>query len=300
MDLRYPIREEHGKVTKVLSSISILGLFAVAGIIVLLITGTLGPASDNRLLILSLAIVGFICLGSILVTPWVRYLEQGKHKTLAWIFTAFVIVCVILWIVGSFIVNGLIDKINAETITEGYAVGTIKFVRITLIITLQFIAANFIASNMLRYGTRMIPFQIVAYISYAYVDYWLSMLLSAISLPKVDGKYDIQLNTWVTDIIFKRISWTLLILAFVWIIVANTIISSIQKNNDTQQNENSQVWRTQMMKKKTTKKAARKPAAKKSTKKVVRKPVKKVAKKKAAKKPAAKKKVVAKRKGKRK
>ncbi|MBR4745723.1 MAG: SHOCT domain-containing protein [Clostridia bacterium] len=222
-----------GKVSKLLMQTAILGLFAVAGVIVLLITGSLGKAADNRGLILALAIFGFICLGSLLALPWVRYLERGKYKIVSWVFAAFVIVCVLLWIIASFVVNGLINKIINETITDTYAFNTIIFVRIVLIITLQFVAANFIAGNVLRYGKKMIVFQGIAYFSYAYIDMWLSCLLSIIVLVnKGGGDYELSYSPGLKDFVFTRWVWTLALVALVWVIVSNTIISNTNKNGD--------------------------------------------------------------------
>ena len=221
-----------GKVSKLLTQISILGLFAIAGVITLIITGALGKAADNRGLILGLALFGFVCLGSLLALPWVRYLERGKYKVLSWVFTGFVILCVLLWIIASFVVNGLINRIIAETITERYGANTIIFVQIVLIITLQFVAANFIASNVLRYGKKMIAFQAIAYFSYVYIDLWLSCLLSIFVLQNKDGKYDLVFNGGLKNFVFTRWVWTLAIIALVWVIVSNSIISNTNKNGD--------------------------------------------------------------------
>ena len=225
-----------GKVTKFLTQTSILGLFAVAGVIVLLITGALGKASDNRGLILFLALFGFICLASILATPWVRNLERDKYKVLSWIFVGFLAFCLVLWFIASFVVNGLINRVVAGTITDTYAFNTIVFVRIVLIITLQFVAANFIASNILRYGKKMIAFQGIAYFSYLYIDIWLSCLLGVIALVKKDGKYDVGINGELATFVFTRWVWTLAIIALVWVIVSNTIINSTNKNGELRAN----------------------------------------------------------------
>lgn len=221
-----------GKISKLLMQIAILGLFAVAGVIVLLITGALGRAADNRGLILALAIFGFICLGALLALPWVRYLERGKYKIVSWIFTGFVIFCVLLWIIASFVVNGLINRVIAETITDAYGYNTVIFVRIVLIITLQFVAANFIAGNVLRYGKKMVVFQGIAYFSYVYIDMWLSCLLSIFVLGKKNGEYTLTYSEGLSDFVFTRWVWTLAVVALVWVIVSNTIISNTNKNGD--------------------------------------------------------------------
>ena len=225
-----------GKVTKFLTQTSILGLFAVAGVIVLLITGALGTVGQNRGLILFLALFGFICLASILATPWVRNLERDKHKILSWIFVGFLALCLILWFIASFVVNGLINRVVAGTITDAYAFNTIVFVRIVLIITLQFVAANFIASNVLRYGKKMIAFQGVAYFSYVYIDLWLSGLMSMVMLTKDGGKYELGINGGLKEIVLARWAWTLAIIALVWVIVSNTIINSTNKNGELRAN----------------------------------------------------------------
>ena len=223
-----------GNVTKILNQISILGLFAVAGIIVLMLTGALVA---NRGLIVALAVFGFICLGSILATPWVRYLERGKYKTLSWVFVGFIILCVLLWIIGTFVVNTLIIRINANTATESFAYGVVQFLRITLVITLQFITANFISTNVIRYGKRMIVFQGIAYASYAYADLYLSMLACCFVIKNVGGKAELYKVPAITDFVFARLAWTLLILALVWIIVANTIVNNTNKNGELRRND---------------------------------------------------------------
>ena len=219
--MRKPKDEKEGPVYKILTNVAIIGLFIAAGILVV----GLVSRSFNRWTTLALLIVAIICLGLLLLLPWIRKVENKKSLVLSWTFVGFTCACVVLWIISAILIILIYDKSANGTITEGFGRGCIIFFQIAIIISLQFVLAQVVASTIMRYQKKYMPFQIVMYISYAFADFWLTCLALCI---RFSG----------TDIVFSHGLWAFLAspgvyttfaVALVYCLLSSAVINSIEK-----------------------------------------------------------------------
>lgn len=203
---------------KLLSNISIVGLFLAVGLFVLSIMGLL---KFNAGISVTIAIIMIICACSLMLLPWIKNLENKKMLVLSNIFIVITIICGILWIVSAImIVNTVAEK-------EPIDLARLSFLRTSLIITVQFLTATTIAGTIMKYKKTMIPFQIVYYVSLAYLDFFITCLLSGLVLYP-----ELKFNTAILGLIFNKITITLFVLAIFYVLLSGSIIKAIDRRKN--------------------------------------------------------------------
>ncbi len=227
-----PSPNKKGKWTRILSSGGVVGLFASVGLIVLAVTS---PLSFSPGVLCAVAVIACLCIGCALATPWVNYLETKQHVKLSWIFLGFVIGCTLLWVVSCFVVLAMYNRIKANGGMESI-VGLMWFIRIALVITFQFITSTFIASNIIKYGKKMIAFQVIAYISNLFVDVYFTMAAFALNFNL--AKKTITFNTSIAEALISPTMLTLIALALAYVLLSNSIIKRINGETTGSYNRN--------------------------------------------------------------
>ena len=210
-----------GKLQKILSVTSIVGLFVVVGLLILMITGIIPwslPIVDILL------IFGILCLGCVSCLGTVRYFNQSKKQDIAiWCVVGFTALTCLLWIIFVFVGQAFITAaVNGEEMGAGL-IPIWNFAKIVILLTIITFMGNLVIGNICVLKKRMIPFQVVMYISNAIVCIWLAILVLSINLSTENG-----LRVGAT-FLFGRFPLTLFILAAAFTSVASGIIKSIQK-----------------------------------------------------------------------
>lgn len=233
------LKPEGGKIYKIINSCAIVGLFVAVGIFVLMITGTIEWSSAMVGFTLAIAIICFCCL---LALPWVRKLEQGDFKIMAYVFLGLVALCCILWVIADIVVikqyraikYALNNDITSEE-SEKFAKGLLKalnYLKFTTFVTIQFSVASFIASVILKLRKTLIPFQAIAYASYAVCDFWISGLMLSIKINAdvsfSDGSMKFgdvfSANESFIKFLVSRAMLTVLLLAIAYVVISNVVI----------------------------------------------------------------------------
>ena len=212
-----------------IQTISIVGLFIAVGIIVLSSVGSFKLSSG---LIQFIGIIAVICLCGLMSLVWARNLERGKAKVVSIVFLG-IFVC-ILWIIAICVVMGLVRK--GDTISEKELANTLRFIKIVLIISVQFICGTTIGSVITRYGKSMLVFQVIMYISNIIVDLYVSGWLL---LFKIDGT-DIAFNSssGLFSFLTSSAVYPIAILALAYVSLSNSIIKRIELKRQKYQIEN--------------------------------------------------------------
>lgn len=201
--------KNNNKIKRFLSSISIFGFFAIAAVLVFAFVGSI---KLNTVIVEILIAVAFICVGLIFALPWFDKMDTKLGKIFAIIFLSLIAVCVVLWIVCEIlIVQVVLDG-------KGFPTAVYNLIRVSLIITIQFLVASTIASIVLRFKNTMIAFQVVTYLSYLYIDFWFTYVIACASI--INGKFKFI----GSDFIISKIILALLLLAFVYIGISSTVI----------------------------------------------------------------------------
>lgn len=199
---------------RLLQNIALVGIMLVIGLVVVFVTGAV-PV--NNILIEFTIIIGLLLLGVLLVLPWAKYLEQKQYKIVSLVFLIAVAVCVVLWIICTAIIFHAYRAKNIEDLS------IINLVRVTLIISFQVIVASFIGKFIIKYQAKYVPFQVIAYLSIIYVDFFLSTLLCGIKV--LPGEINYSPSVWN----FIAGQWPFLMLACVYLGVVYGVITNSRK-----------------------------------------------------------------------
>ena len=201
---------------KLLQNVAVVGLFLVVGLGVLFGTNLL-PRTSYAIEFTFIA--GLLLLGILIVLPWAKYLEQKEYKIVSLVFLIATAICVILWELSTILI------FSAYRNQTGNA-GIIQLVRITLVISIQVIIASFIGKFIIKYHAKYIPFQVIAYMSMLFLDFYLSTLLFGIQI----GTDEITFSSNVSNLLFhNRVILGFLILSAVYLGVAYGVINEARK-----------------------------------------------------------------------
>ncbi|MCR5553260.1 MAG: SHOCT domain-containing protein [bacterium] len=206
-----------GKAYKILSACAITGVFAAFGLLVFAITGFFHLDAILVGLIVSVITAS---LGIITILPWVRRIEKGELKKMSIVFISLIGVCILLWFVSVWTVV-ILFKTQSESI--GALVFVFNLIKATIVISAQLIVSSTIANVILKYKTTFIPFQIVTYLSYIFIDVYLCILLFSLVVTNE--------TVYVSDaigVLGNRYMITFLILSFVYSAVSSGIMKSIE------------------------------------------------------------------------
>ena len=235
-------KRKGGQVYRFVNTTSIIGLFAAITIIVLMITKTI-PWSANFIGIV--AAIAILCFSCILALPWIRKIENNEFKILSYVFLGLVAASCILWIIADIVIISQYKTIKAAILAENLTeeenleiisglFRTLNFLKVTMFLTIQFSVASFIATTITRYRKTMIPFQAIAYASYAFVDFWTSGMLFSFSINSNLKKFQnvgldkamdeiFHLNVDFVKFLTNKVVLTILFLAVVYVAISNAI-----------------------------------------------------------------------------
>lgn len=199
---------------KLLQNVAVIGLFLVIGLIVLFMTRML----PFKLGVVEFTVcVGLALIGILMVLPWAKYMEQKEYKIVSLVFLIGTGVCVLLWEISTLIICHAIR-------VDHMSLGLAHLVRITLLISMQVVIANFIGKYLIKYRNKYIPFQAITYLSLIYIDLWLSILMFGVS---INNGFKVAPETM--SIVWNRIAGSLMILACAYVAVATGVITNARK-----------------------------------------------------------------------
>lgn len=201
---------------KLLQNIAVIGLIMVIGLVALFVTGVL-PRTLGAIELTTM--VGLALFGILLILPWANYYNQNRYKILSLSFLIATSICILLWEIATLVIFGALHK-------QAGSMGILHFVRITVFLSMQVIIASGICSCVIKFYKKYIPFQVVIYLSLAYIDFYLSTLLFGVIL----NAGEIDFSTKVRDLLFfNPIVRALMILAVVYLVSFFGIITNSRK-----------------------------------------------------------------------
>ena len=206
---------EGGKLYKTLVSIAIGGVFLAAGILTLGFTGTF---KLSAWLFGVVGMIAILCLGLVSILPWIRKIEKGEFKKVAITFICVIAACALLWIVCDWLLVAIF-----KNPTAGSATALFWFVKFAIILSLQLMVADIIAAFRLKYGNSFLPFQIITYCSYAFIDFYFTFLLVCVNL--IGDKLEVSP---AFAFLGNQFMITLVALAFVYAIISSSIIKRVE------------------------------------------------------------------------
>ena len=205
--------ESGGTLYKILTTVSIVGIFIAAGILVLAATQVFKLSAG---LFGTVAMIGILCLALVSMLPWVRRFERNENKPVAIAFMSVISACAVLWIVSDWLIVAMV--------TSGVGgVALLWFVKIAIILSLQLMVADVVAVMVLRFGKTYLPFQIITYLSYAFIDFYVTFLLCCIHINGGDIQVGPAFGVFGSKAMIALIS-----LAVVFAAISSSILRFIQ------------------------------------------------------------------------
>lgn len=213
-----------GKIYKTVRLAAIIGTFVAIAVFVF---GIMGFFTMNSTVTGVLITVGIICFGCLIALPWLRVLERKDlkaFKIVSLVFLAFTVVCVLLWIVCGWQLIALYNKAKTDDFAPDSLATTLKVIQAALIISIQFFVASAVATSIIKFRKTMLPFQIIAFISYAFLDFIVSFALCCIII-KSDG-FDISDKI---SLLNNKLVLTLGIIAIIYSAIAQSVMTNIER-----------------------------------------------------------------------
>ena len=209
----------HGKLYRALSTAAYVGVFAAVGILVVTLTSSL--KIDNAYVWGAIANVAFLSIGIISALPWIRRIENREYKVASIVFASFIAACVVLWSICLWIVVNMVAQHDLSSLDW-----FLQFLRIAIIVSLQLIVSTFVGNVLIKCGKTMIILQIISYLSYLFVDFYLSFVAFCIVIDPGSSN-PIRINDSI-GFLGKPAMITIFALALVYTFIAKFIMRSIE------------------------------------------------------------------------
>lgn len=183
-DLALAPKANDGKLYRLVQLLAI-SVFLIAVVLIILEIFQILPMSANANgVVFSIGVVG---LGGMVALPWVRVFEGFKDKRYritAIVFLSIAGVCVILWIICVWLIIGLVKQVTTDmdlSILKNL-IRSLNTIRASIIVSLQFVVASYIAKNIIKYNKTLLPYQVLAGLSQLFIDFFVCLVLTAITI----------------------------------------------------------------------------------------------------------------------
>ena len=209
--------EPHSKLYKLLMWFSVAGLFITFAVLVLGFTKAIALSSGIVLLV---CIILILCLGVLISLPWIRHLEKKEFKIPSIVFLAFNALTVVLLIVCAFLIWNMYKGYKDGNDIFQYTKSLTTF-QVVFVITLQTTVATIIGTQYLRYQKKWLPLQIIIYVAYVFVDFYVTFAICCLRFQH--GEDWLALSGGV-NFLTNKLVLTLLGLAAAYALFANSLI----------------------------------------------------------------------------
>jgi len=217
----YELYDRPSKMYKTVSNISIAGVFIACTILVFAFAGYFKLTPFVFGLVGTIFIICFACL---FILPWVRIYEKYEFKKTSLIFMISLMVCAVLWAICLYMGIDVFNKIAADSDKALSAtISTVNIIKFTLIATVQILIASFVGQTIVKYRKTLVPFQIITYISYLFVDFYITFLLVCVQL-NTEG---LSINEHIS-ILGNRLILTLFALSLVFMAISSVVIKRME------------------------------------------------------------------------
>lgn len=204
-----------GKVYRILATISMLGIFLAAGILVL--SGT-GVFEISAAIFGTVAMIGILCLAITAVLPWVQRIEKNENKIVSIVFISVIAACAVLWIVCDWLIVAIVTNHNA-------GIALLWSIKIAIILSLQLMVADVVAAMLIRFKKTFLILQCITYFSFVFIDFYFTFLVCCIRIVGEEVKISDAFAFLGSPAMI-----TLIVLAFVYASISNFILKRMQQS----------------------------------------------------------------------
>ena len=224
-DADIAVKSNDGKIYKIVQLTTIIVLIVAVAVLVFEMFGVFDINSTANGLIVSVGVLG---IGGMNELPWVRIFERftdKRFKITAIVFMAFVGLCVVLWIVCVWQIVGIVNSAAGDGFEQSFkdVLNMFETIRVVLIVSLQFMVASGVTMNIVKYRRTLIPYQVMSGVANLYIDFYLSLLLTAFTITPQGDFIKAPTAEWVNSPALGALFWiSLILLIIVGIVFART------------------------------------------------------------------------------
>ncbi len=209
----------HEKLYRLIQTIAVIGLFASVALAIMMSFKVLPYSTATLSIVLVVLVISASCM---MVLPWVKQLSKGEFKILCYVMFGVAAASCILWtadvIVGVNMVNTIQDSSSAAAISQ------LRFLKVSLILSFQFIVACSVASFVVKYRKTMVAFQVITYISNLYIDFYGSYALACIKITN-DGLSFVGSTAFIGN----KFAIMFAVMALAFVSISNAVIRSMDR-----------------------------------------------------------------------
>ena len=218
-----------GKIYRLVQLLAISAFLIAVVLVILEIFQILPMSANTNGVVFSIGVLG---AGGMIALPWVRVFEVFKekpYKITAIVFLALAGVCVILWIICVWLIIGLIKKAimnDVDISIINSLVNSLNAIRASLIVSLQFVVASYVAKNVIKYKKTLLPYQIMAGLSQLFIDAFLCIVLTALTITTEGVEF-----SKTAILLTNRWTWALFVIAIVLGIFPTVVFRRTDRRN---------------------------------------------------------------------
>ena len=209
----------HEKLYRSIQTIAVICLFASVALAIMMTFKVLPYSTVMLAIVLIVLVISASCM---MVLPWVKQLSKGEFKILCFVMFGVAAASCILWTADVIVGVNLASTIQDASSTV--ALSQLKFLKVSLILSFQFIVACSIASFVVKYRKTMIAFQVITYISNLYIDFYGSYALACVKVTN-DGLTFVGSSAFITN----KFAIMFAVMALAFVAISNAVIRSMDK-----------------------------------------------------------------------
>lgn len=223
---------DNNKKFSLLKLLTNVSLYLMLFIIAIIVVSLFGYISLGAGLVKLLLVLCVICASTWLAMPWARRLQSdSKLKTVSIVFLSLVGVLAVLWIIGIFMSANLIEIISkavSNEVEEGVlaesTTAVARYLKWVVVIFIQFILANFIATTIIKYGKEKLPYQVILYVCGLFLDVF---FVKVLFLFKITEDYSLVVNNG--EFFESKFVWLLFVLSVIILIASSAFNKRYEK-----------------------------------------------------------------------
>ncbi len=214
--------EPHSKFYQVINNIAIFGSFIA---VTLFILGIFKIIHMTSFIFGITATIALISVGCLMILPWLRNYQKGISKKTSMIFMVLVATCTILWLICVYMGISLFNNSKTESVSVPELLNTLNFVKITLIVSLQFMLASLIANTIIKYRKNLIGLQIITYISNLFFDLYVTCFLLCIKISTEKG---LEISNSISFLTNKLVV-VLFLISIIYMLISSKILKTVDE-----------------------------------------------------------------------
>ena len=211
--------------TRIYKTINNIGVFGSFIAITLFVLGLFKIFPMTSFVFGITSTIALTSIGCLMLMPWLRTYEKGINKKLSIIFMCLIAICTILWLVCVYMGIGLFNTSKVDSVDKTTLLRTLNFVKITLIISLQFLLSSLIANTVIKYGKNIITLQVITYLSNLFFDLYVTGFLLCIKISPTEG---LEISNSISILANKIVS-VFFFISIIYMILSSKILKSVDE-----------------------------------------------------------------------